>query len=145
MTIGRFLRRPENVATAIDDRETRQTEQLKAKLEQAVFFGGSDDNPLTFSLSRKYTGDLERAAESLSYEVLTGRIETHPCHHGPPIPSTRTVESYQRHCQIHSCEQFDRPSVHEYSVQSLLERREDGGSCRFMDVSECIAEVRSMS
>lgn len=47
------------------------TARLKSKLEQAVFFGDRNDNPLTFDLPAGFQGDLAEAAESVSQEVAS--------------------------------------------------------------------------
>lgn len=47
------------------------TARLKSKLEQAVFFGDRNDNPLTFDLPAGFEGDLAEAAEAVSTEVAS--------------------------------------------------------------------------
>lgn len=48
------------------------TRNLKNKLEQAVLFADSQQNPLTFDLTlTNDTGDLVSAAESVSHDILT--------------------------------------------------------------------------
>ncbi|KAG0292552.1 hypothetical protein BGZ98_002539 [Dissophora globulifera] len=46
------------------------TEQLQAKLEQAVFFGGKKNNPISFDLAHYDGGDLNHASLNVSHEIL---------------------------------------------------------------------------
>lgn len=49
-----------------------ETRRLKSKIEQAIFFEGTDEeNPLAFKLLRDYKGDLILAAEGVSSEILS--------------------------------------------------------------------------
>ncbi|KAI8597958.1 hypothetical protein EDD21DRAFT_407202 [Dissophora ornata] len=56
-----------------DDFRTPQeqlTAQLQAKLEQAVFFGGKRNNPISFDLAHYDTGDLNQASLNVNQEIL---------------------------------------------------------------------------
>ncbi|KAG0367944.1 hypothetical protein BC939DRAFT_506537 [Gamsiella multidivaricata] len=46
------------------------TAQLQAKLEQAVFFGGKKNNPISFDLTHYDGGDLNQASLNVSREIL---------------------------------------------------------------------------
>ncbi|KAG0213244.1 hypothetical protein BGX28_004817 [Mortierella sp. GBA30] len=46
------------------------TAQLQAKLEQAVFFSGKKNNPISFDLSHYDGGDLNEASLNVSHEIL---------------------------------------------------------------------------
>lgn len=48
-----------------------QNMQLKSKIEQAVFFGANEDNPLSFELHTGFKGSLEWAATEVSKSVVT--------------------------------------------------------------------------
>ena len=47
-----------------------QTQRLRARLEQAVFFGDDAQNPLNFELGVDTEGDLALAAQQVSSDVL---------------------------------------------------------------------------
>ncbi|KAF9106726.1 hypothetical protein BGX27_009041 [Mortierella sp. AM989] len=55
-----------------DSRTTQEqlTAQLQAKLEQAVFFGGKKNNPISFDLAHYDGGDLNEASLNVSKEIL---------------------------------------------------------------------------
>ncbi|PWY99524.1 hypothetical protein BCV70DRAFT_201090 [Testicularia cyperi] len=53
------------------DRQRADTQRLKGKLEQALYYSDSPVNPLTFQLPAQYEGTLMTACEQLSREVLT--------------------------------------------------------------------------
>lgn len=53
------------------DRQRADTERLKGKLEQALYYSESPLNPLTFALPEKLQGTLMTAASQLSRELLT--------------------------------------------------------------------------
>lgn len=47
------------------------TAGLRTKIEQTVFFGDRNDNPLTFDLAPGFKGDLAEAAEAVSTEIVS--------------------------------------------------------------------------
>ncbi len=53
------------------DRQRADTERLKGKLEQALYYSESPLNPLTFQLPSQLQGTLMTACEDLSRELLT--------------------------------------------------------------------------
>ncbi|GAA6004642.1 hypothetical protein JCM10207_000965 [Rhodosporidiobolus poonsookiae] len=63
--------------------EGLKTRKLQTRLEQAVFFGtkageGDAENPLAFELHPGYEGDLAKAAEALSAEILASSSPNMP-------------------------------------------------------------------
>ncbi|KAJ1026767.1 hypothetical protein NDA16_002064 [Ustilago loliicola] len=57
--------------TSASDRQRADTERLKGKLEQALYYSESPVNPLTFQLPAVLQGTLMTAAANLSRELLT--------------------------------------------------------------------------
>uniref|UniRef100_V5EQE0 Uncharacterized protein n=2 Tax=Kalmanozyma brasiliensis (strain GHG001) TaxID=1365824 RepID=V5EQE0_KALBG len=57
--------------TTSADRQRADTERLKGKLEQALYYSESPLNPLTFALPGQLQGTLMTACEELSRELLT--------------------------------------------------------------------------
>lgn len=57
--------------TSAADRQRADTERLKSKLEQALYYSESPLNPLTFQLASHLQGTLMTACEDLSRELLT--------------------------------------------------------------------------
>ncbi|BGP13786.1 hypothetical protein JCM10213v2_001724 [Rhodosporidiobolus nylandii] len=57
-----------------------KTRKLQTRLEQAVFFGSAQEaeNPLRFDLQPGYEGDLAKAAEALSAEILASSSPNMP-------------------------------------------------------------------
>ncbi|ORY21434.1 Non-repetitive/WGA-negative nucleoporin C-terminal-domain-containing protein, partial [Naematelia encephala] len=47
------------------------TARLKSRIEQAVFFGDRNDNPLSFDLHDSHEGDVAAAVEAVSEEILS--------------------------------------------------------------------------
>ncbi|KAK9763950.1 hypothetical protein K7432_008952 [Basidiobolus ranarum] len=60
------------------DEQKKQTHQLKSKLEQAVFFGSKEENPLSFNLSREFIANLDKASLKLSEEILQSKSKYIP-------------------------------------------------------------------
>ncbi|KAK9712420.1 hypothetical protein K7432_007175 [Basidiobolus ranarum] len=60
------------------DEQKKRTHQLKNKLEQAVFFGSHEENPLSFNLSREFITGLDKAALKLSDEILKSKSKYIP-------------------------------------------------------------------
>ncbi|KAG0146483.1 hypothetical protein CROQUDRAFT_671107 [Cronartium quercuum f. sp. fusiforme G11] len=56
--------------STVEERLERATFKLKTKLDQAVFFGDKEENPIAFTLEGEAEGDLGAAAEQVSKEIL---------------------------------------------------------------------------
>lgn len=65
------IRKRCNAYTSAADRQRADTERLKGKLEQALYYSESPLNPLTFQLPAHLQGTLMTACEELSRELLT--------------------------------------------------------------------------
>ncbi len=67
------------VSPAAAPRAAPKTRRLQTRLEQAVFFGGSQsDNPLAFDLRPGWEGDLGAAAEAVSLEICASSAQSMP-------------------------------------------------------------------
>ncbi|RKP08915.1 hypothetical protein THASP1DRAFT_23167, partial [Thamnocephalis sphaerospora] len=60
------------------DEERRQTAQLQARIEQAVYFGTFDQNPLSFELGSQISGNLDVAVLKVCGEILTSSSKHAP-------------------------------------------------------------------
>lgn len=65
------IRKRCTVYTSTEDQNRADTDRLKGKLEQALYYSESPLNPLTFQLPAVLQGTLMTAAERLSKELLT--------------------------------------------------------------------------
>ncbi|KAF8963468.1 hypothetical protein BGZ46_000959 [Entomortierella lignicola] len=83
------------LSSADDHRTTHEqlTELLKAKLEQAVFFGGKKNNPISFDLAHYDGGDLNAASLDVSKEILNSHATL--LNSGKDL-TARLSERYQR-------------------------------------------------
>lgn len=83
------------------NRLSTATARLKSKMEQAIFFGRSD-NPLSFELEEdvRGQGDVAEAAELVSGEVVAARAS----HILPPLPllSHLMKPHYLQHSRRHT-------------------------------------------
>ncbi|KAF9171289.1 hypothetical protein BGX21_010335 [Mortierella sp. AD011] len=82
--------------SSVDDLRTTQeqlTAQLQAKLEQAVFFGGKKNNPISFDLAHYDGGDLNEASLNVSREILNSHATL--LNPGKDL-TARLSERYQR-------------------------------------------------
>ncbi|PLW07853.1 hypothetical protein PCANC_24721 [Puccinia coronata f. sp. avenae] len=70
--------------TIVEEQIIRDTYRLKTQLEQAVFFGDNDANPVEFHLQADLSGNLGEAAEKLSQGILSSSAA-----HLPPIVDLR--------------------------------------------------------
>ncbi|KAG0019568.1 hypothetical protein BGZ80_005609 [Entomortierella chlamydospora] len=85
-----------NSLSSVDDLRTTQeqlTAQLQAKLEQAVFFGGKKNNPISFDLAHYDGGDLNEASLNVSREILNSHATL--LNSGKDL-TARLSERYQR-------------------------------------------------
>ncbi|KAF9572882.1 hypothetical protein EC968_009366 [Mortierella alpina] len=76
------------------------TAQLQAKLEQAVFFSGKRNNPISFDLSHYDGGDLNEASLNVSQEILNSHAGL--LNSGKDLTS-RLSERYERIRSIIDC------------------------------------------
>ncbi|CAO3563968.1 unnamed protein product [Mortierella alpina] len=76
------------------------TAQLQAKLEQAVFFSGKRNNPISFDLSHYDGGDLNEASLNVSQEILNSHAGL--LNSGKDLTS-RLSERYERIRSIIEC------------------------------------------
>ncbi|TIC13544.1 hypothetical protein E3Q10_01047 [Wallemia mellicola] len=61
------------------DPTTRLTSRLKSRLEQAIFYGDKQDNPISFAIPNGHVeGDLQEATKSVSKDILASRSTNMP-------------------------------------------------------------------
>lgn len=61
------------------DPAARLTATLKSRLEQAIFYGDKEDNPISFAIPNAYIeGDLQEATKSVSRDILSSRSTNMP-------------------------------------------------------------------
>ncbi|KAH9819025.1 Non-repetitive/WGA-negative nucleoporin C-terminal-domain-containing protein [Melampsora americana] len=92
------LQRP--MPLTAEERIDRATFKLKTKLDQAVFFGDKEENPIAFTLESEAEGDLGAAAEQISKEILSSSAKNLP-----PIVDLRAQLS-DRSSRLHTLIKF---------------------------------------
>lgn len=69
----------EQDAKKVIDPAARLTSRLKSRLEQAIFYGDKDENPLSFAIPNgQIEGDLQEAAKSVSNDILSSNSMNMP-------------------------------------------------------------------
>ncbi|ORX88494.1 hypothetical protein K493DRAFT_268240 [Basidiobolus meristosporus CBS 931.73] len=98
----------------LSDEQKKQAHHVKSKLEQAVFFGSHEENPLLFNLSRDADLGLDKAAVKLSEEILQSKSK-----YIPAIMEVK-MQLQERFNRLNNIIQFIRESnlLHKLSISA---------------------------